>query len=131
MTHLLLKPAIFLCCCIIPGLLLIRRRVHRRALMAGIDAPPGAQAILILFLVYVSLVLELTILPASISGFNNPPEPAVNAVPVANTYMQFMATLAEPDRTILTSPWKITLLTCSCFYRWAYFCPAFFLPSTP
>lgn len=99
MSNLLLKPAIFLCCCIVPGWLLIRWKMHRRAKITGAVIPAAMEILLISFLVYTSLVLELTIVPASISGISNPPEPALNAVPVMNTYKQFMATLAEASST--------------------------------
>ena len=50
-----------------------------------------------LFIAYVATVLALTILPISISNFQNPKEPGYNFVPIINTSKYLIASLASTD----------------------------------
>jgi glycopeptide antibiotics resistance protein len=92
-----LEPVLLIFGLILPAWLLYRLLKGGRQKRNGKNVNLKNELVLILFIIYVSIVLAATIAPASISGFNNPPEPGLNIIPVINTCRQFISTLADPD----------------------------------
>ena len=95
----LLKPLLFIFGIILPTWIIYRWITGTRNKINGTGDNFLNELILSVFVLYVSIVLEVTIVPASISGLNNPREPALNVIPVINTYKQFISTLAETNKT--------------------------------
>lgn len=95
----LLKPLLFIFGIILPAWIMYRWIIGTRNKINGRGDNFLNELMLSVFVFYVSIVLEVTIVPASISGLNNPREPALNVIPVINTYKQFIYTLAETDKT--------------------------------
>lgn len=95
----LLKPLLFIFGIILPAWIIYRWAIATRKKINGKGIQLQNELILVVFIMYISAGLELTIVPASISGFNNPREPGLNIIPVINTYKQLISTLAETDKT--------------------------------
>lgn len=95
----LLKPALFIFGLMLPAWIIFRCKTVTRKKIIGKQINLQNELILAVFIIYIGSGLELTIVPASVSGFNNPPEPGLNIIPVINTYKQFISTLAETDKT--------------------------------
>ncbi len=52
---------------------------------------------LVVFIIYISIVLAATIVPAPFLSYDNPRDPGLNFIPVINTYNHLVGTLSEPD----------------------------------
>lgn len=57
------------------------------------------ELLLILFIIYITGTLAVTIVPASISNFSNPRQLDLNLIPIIYTCKYFISTLSEPDNT--------------------------------
>ncbi|MBC7886737.1 MAG: VanZ family protein [Ferruginibacter sp.] len=96
-THFL-KPILLMLGLTLPILALYRLRMGRRQKIKGKTNALKKELVFILFIIYVSTVLVVTVFPAYFSGLNNVRGSAtMNFIPVVNNYQYFITTLAEPD----------------------------------
>ena len=92
-----LKPAISIFCLVLATWVFYRLVKGSRQKRKDMFADLKKELLIVLLTLYICAVMVGTIAPASISGFNNQPEPGLNIIPVINTYKQFISTLGRPD----------------------------------
>ncbi|MEJ7588188.1 MAG: VanZ family protein [Ferruginibacter sp.] len=96
-THFF-KPVILVFCIILPAWILYRLLVISWKKRNGQVSPLKNELLPAVFIVYTSILLVVTIVPASMSIFDNHGVAHLNIIPVINTYKQLVDTFTTGDR---------------------------------
>ena len=97
MIVLSIKPVLLFWSFIVPAWILYRLVLAMWNKRKAKDGGMKHELLLLLFVIYGTAVLAITIAPGSMHGFNQPQGPKVNVMPFLNTYHNFKNTLADPS----------------------------------
>ncbi|MEO6720568.1 MAG: VanZ family protein [Ferruginibacter sp.] len=100
MSFLLLKPILLMFILVYSGLILYRFIAGYGRLKQPKSFQLKSELVIVLFVFYIATVLALTILPVSVSHFQNPKEPGVNFIPLINTYRYLTGKLLSPHHIV-------------------------------
>ena len=97
MIVLSIKPVLLFWSFIVPAWILYRLVMAMGNKRKVQDGGMKHELLLLLFVIYGTAVLAITIAPGSMHGINQPQGPKVNVIPFLNTYHNFKNTLADPS----------------------------------
>ena len=97
MFSIFLPPVLYVLKVILPAWIICRllRMIYQQRKKNVVNL--NKEILLFLFIAYIGSVVAVTIVPATISGFNDSNATRLNIVPIINTVKEYNLSLAEPD----------------------------------